>query len=98
MGGIINQVADYRNYSNAIGYSFRYYATGMKKNENIKLLSIDGIEPAKENIRSGSYPFTVSVYIITREDVKNPELEKLIEWFLGSEGQELIENVGYVSL
>ena len=98
MGGIINQVADYRNYSNAIGYSFRYYATGMKKNENIKLLSIDGIEPDKQNIRSGSYPFTVSVYIITREDVKNPELEKLIEWFLGAEGQELIENVGYVSL
>ena len=25
MSGIINQVADYTNYSNSIGFSFRYY-------------------------------------------------------------------------
>jgi phosphate transport system substrate-binding protein len=30
MRGIVNKVATYRNYSSAIGYSFRYFATGMK--------------------------------------------------------------------
>lgn len=45
MGGVISEVATYRNYSSAIGYTFRYFATGMKPNDNIKLLAIDGAAP-----------------------------------------------------
>ena len=52
MGGIVNGVANYRNYKNSIGYSFRYYVTGMNKNDNIRLLSINGVEPSKENIKT----------------------------------------------
>lgn len=96
MGEIIDGVADYRNYDEAIGYSFRYYASGMNKNENIKLLSVNGIEPTVENIKNGKYPYTVDVYLVTREDVKNPNLDSLINWFLSSQGQEMVENVGYV--
>ena len=32
MGTIIDQVSDYKNYSNAIGFTFRYYSTEMTKN------------------------------------------------------------------
>ncbi|MBP9477263.1 MAG: substrate-binding domain-containing protein [Sebaldella sp.] len=96
MGEIVDRVADYRNYDEAIGYSFRYYASGMNKNENIKLLAINGIEPTAENIRNGKYPYTVDVYLVTREDVKNPKLDSLINWFLSKQGQEMVESVGYV--
>ena len=98
MGGIIDRVADYRNYEEAIGYSFRYYASGMNKNENIKLLAIDGIEPTAENIKNGKYPYIVNVYLVTREDVKNPNLDSLINWLLSAQGQEMIESIGYVGV
>ena len=98
MGGIVNGVANYRNYKNSIGYSFRYYVTGMNKNDDIKLLSINGIEPSKENIRSEKYPYTIDFYIITRKDVKNKNLNMLIDWLLSDEGQEIIEKTGYVSI
>ncbi|MBW9235654.1 hypothetical protein JQK62_26385, partial [Leptospira santarosai] len=43
MGGVINEVAEYKNYKNAIGYTFRFFSTEMVKNENIRLLKVDGI-------------------------------------------------------
>jgi phosphate transport system substrate-binding protein len=95
MGGVINRVAEYRNYSSAIGYSFRYFATGMKPNENIRLLAIGGIEPAVENIRNGSYPFTVDVYAVTAGSADD-NTEKLIGWILSEQGQGFIESCGYV--
>ena len=95
MGGIINRVAAYRNYSSSIGYSFRFFATGMKPNENIKLLAINGIMPSVENIQNGVYPFTVDVYAVTAGSA-NENTEKLIEWILSEQGQGFIETCGYV--
>lgn len=95
MGGVLSQVAEYRNYSSAIGYSFRYFATGMNPNDNIKLLAIDGVEPTIENIRSGTYPFTVDVYAVTAGST-NENTEKLIQWILSEQGQNFIEVCGYV--
>ncbi|MCP1223486.1 PstS family phosphate ABC transporter substrate-binding protein [Sebaldella sp. S0638] len=96
MGGIIRGVADYRNYEGSIGYSFRYYTTGMNKNNNIKILSIDNVEPTVENIKSGKYPYTVNFYLVTRKDVKNKNLDMLIKWILSDEGQKVVEKTGYV--
>ncbi|MCL2336655.1 MAG: substrate-binding domain-containing protein [Firmicutes bacterium] len=95
MGEIISQVAVYRNYSSAIGYSFRYFATGMKPNENIKLLAINAIEPTVENIRNGAYPFVIDAYAVTA-GLKNENTEKLINWILSKQGQDFIEQCGYV--
>ncbi|WP_245700172.1 PstS family phosphate ABC transporter substrate-binding protein [Paenibacillus glacialis] len=41
MGGILEQVADYRNYEDSIGFSFRFFATGMNQSTGIKLLAIN---------------------------------------------------------
>ena len=51
MGGIIQEVASYRNYHNAIGFSFRFYATEMVESGDIRLLALDGVEPTRETIR-----------------------------------------------
>ena len=95
MGGVISQVAEYRNYSSAIGYSFRYFATGMKPNESIKLLAVNGIEPTVENIRNGTYPFTIDVYAVTAGSA-NENTSTLLQWILSEQGQSFIELCGYV--
>ncbi|MFJ7734970.1 PstS family phosphate ABC transporter substrate-binding protein [Lysinibacillus sp. NPDC097287] len=95
MGGIIHEVSQYRNYKNAIGYTFRYYSTEMVGNEEIKLLSIDGVAPTKENIRNGTYPLTSEFYAVTA-GTENPNVQAFIDWIVSPEGQALVEKVGYV--
>ena len=97
MGGIINEVAQYKNFKNAIGYTFRFYSTQMVQNNKIKLLEIDGIAPTKENIRNNSYPITSEFYIVTA-GTQNPNVEKLIDWILSPQGQQLIEKAGYIPI
>ncbi|PFG16360.1 phosphate ABC transporter substrate-binding protein (PhoT family) [Propionicimonas paludicola] len=97
MGDILSSVADYRNSPGAIGYSFRWYATVMNAKAGLKLLSIDGVAPSVENIRNGSYPFTVEVHAVTA-GTTNSNVPKLIDWVRSAEGQALIEQVGYVGL
>jgi len=98
MGGIINRVADYRNYGNSIGFSFRYYVEGMFRHDGVKLLQINGIEPTVENIQNGSYPLIGQIVVVTTAGNTNPNVPKLINWFLSPQGQDLIERVGYISL
>lgn len=97
MEGMIKVIAEYRNTNNSIGYTFRYYATQMNADKNIKLLAINGIAPTVENIRNGNYPYIVDAFMVTRESITS-ETKKLVEWFLTPQGQQLVQDVGYVPL
>lgn len=104
MDGIIHQVASYRNYRNAIGFSFRFYATEMVHSGDIRLLALNGVEPTKETIRSGSYPIASSFYAVTAAPKGSPALEErnehaaaFLRWILSEEGQTLVERSGYVA-
>ena len=96
MGGIISQTADYQNRENAIGYSFRFYASEMASNDKIRLLEIDGVAPTKENIQNGTYPSS-SFYAITLKSNTNEKVKQILEWIVSNQGQELVEKTGYVS-
>ena len=98
MDGLVDVVSDYQNHSNAIGYSFRYYIESMKKNQNIKILKLNGIEATRENIRNKKYPITDNFYAITIKGRETENTRKLINWIISAQGQELIEKVGYVPL
>ena len=98
MGGIIEKTASYKNYKNAIGYSFRYFSTEMVNNDEIKHIALNGVKPTKETIRDGSYPISSNFYAITLEDNDNPNVEKFIKWILSDEGQYIIEKTGYVGI
>lgn len=105
MAGIIQQVADYRNYKNAIGFSFRFYSTQMVQNGDIRLLALNGVLPTKETIRDGSYPISDPFYAITAAPMcqsapqdTDPVLAAFLDWMLSPEGQALVEESGYVSL
>lgn len=98
MGGIIEEVADYKNKSTSIGFSFRFYVEGIIKNPDIKMIAIDGIKPSKENIKNGTYPIIAPVYAVTYQGNPNENVYKLIDWMLSEEGQYIIEETGYVGI
>lgn len=97
MGGIIEKTSDYKNFKNAIGYSFRFYSTEMVKNNKIKLLSVNGVYPSLENIENGTYPIASYFYAVTRSDADENVL-KLLEWITGEQGQKIVEMTGYAPL
>lgn len=98
MGGIIKSAGDYKNYKNALGFSFLYFVKNMVKDNKIKLLNINGIEPNRSNIANNSYPFVDEFYAVTLEENKSEEVSKFISWILSESGKEIIEKTGYTSL
>lgn len=105
MGGIISQVASYRNYKNAVGFSFRYYSTQMVENDQIRLLALNGVAPTQETIRDGSYPIASEFYAVTAAPIGQPapetwdrDLAALLDWILSPQGQWIVDQTGYVSL
>ena len=82
----------------SIGFSFRYYMDGIVGNKSVKMLSLNGVYPSAENIQNGSYPIIAKFYAIYRADNDNENVQKLIDWILSYEGQEIIEKTGYVRI
>ena len=82
----------------SIGYSFRYYMAGMVENGGVKMISLDGVYPSEENIRNGSYPLITPIYAVTRKGESNPNVQILLDWITGPQGQALVEKAGYAPL
>ena len=90
-------VADYSNRPDSLGYAFFWRANKLFPQGEIRFLSIDGIAPTPENIRSGRYPLTFPLVMATRQS-PDKEVRELMDWICGPEGQELIDRAGFVSL
>ena len=82
----------------SIGFSFRYYMDGIVENDAVKMISLNGVYPSAENIQNRSYPVVTQFYAIYRADNANSNISVLIEWLLSDEGQNLIEQTGYVRI
>ena len=89
-------ISDYKNYHNAIGYSFRFYTSEMVRDNNIKMLAIDGVQPTRENINNKTYPIADNFYAVTILERPNDNVGKLIQWLISEEGQDFINETGYV--
>ena len=62
----------------------------------LKLLSIDGIEPNDETIANGTYPLSNNTYVVLRKDTpENSPARKLAEFMLTPEGQECVSMAGF---
>jgi len=88
----------YKNYFNAIGYCYRFFTNDLIKEGKVKILSIDSIMPTKENIKEGKYKYSTNIYAISLENNQNPNVESLLDWIVGEQGQYIIEESGYVEL
>jgi phosphate transport system substrate-binding protein len=105
MYGLVKRVAGYKNYNNSLGYSFAYYLKDMTGEPRIKLLSIDGAAPSRENIAWGAYPFSYDFYAVTARkggEYLNParaeNIALFLRWITGPQGQYLVEATGYTGV
>ena len=82
----------------SIGFSFRYYMDGIVENDNVKMISLNGLYPNAENIQNKTYPIVAQFYAVYRADNENKNIPVLIDWLLSEEGQTIIEKTGYVRI
>jgi len=96
MGQLIETVAEYRNDSASIGYTYKYYIDNLYRNDSIKILNIEGVAPDGANLRSGSYPLAACYYSVIRAGEETAPAGLFTDWMLSREGQKCIEQAGYV--
>lgn len=85
-------------FGSPIGFSFRYYVTGMLGEGGVKILTINGIAPTAGTIADGSYPVAGNIYAIYRKGETNENVQKAIDFMLSPEGQKIVEQSGYIPL
>lgn len=95
MDDIIEALQEYDNSANALGYSVYYYASSMFRQPGLKFLEIDGVMPSNETIKSGEYPLINEFYCVTNKQSSDRALE-IKEWLLSEDGQDFVEECGYV--
>ncbi len=77
---------------NAIGYVGIGYI-----DEKVKPVKIDSIMPSKENIKSGEYPVSRSLYMLTNGEASG-YVKEFIDFVLGSEGQKIVGEEGFIEV
>jgi phosphate transport system substrate-binding protein len=95
---VIKKVKQYHNEKGAIGYSFRYFLEGLNQEEGVKILSVDGVYPTVESIEDGSYPILADLVVSKLKDNDKENVDKVIEFMLSDDGQEIIRKTGYGGL
>ncbi|MES2241000.1 MAG: phosphate ABC transporter substrate-binding protein [Bacteroidota bacterium] len=78
----------------AIGYGGAAYAEGVKDCKVKKDDKSPGILPTAATIKNHTYPITRYLYMYLKSRPTG-ETKAFIDWILSSEGQKLIEEVGY---
>ncbi len=98
MGELVETVGEYENSLSSIGYTFKYYIDTLYKNENIKVLEVEGIEPSTENMQNKAYPFTTNYFGVIRAEDQEKAGGRFLSWMLSEEGRNCIEQAGYCPL
>lgn len=67
------------------------------RNNQIKLIKVNGVYPDKNTIENNTYPFTDDFYAITT-GANNKNVTNFVNWILSEQGQYLIEKTGYTPI
>ncbi|MCL2434001.1 MAG: substrate-binding domain-containing protein, partial [Clostridia bacterium] len=96
MGMLVDAVAAYENGPASIGYTYYYYIKNLYKNEDIKVIEINGIVPSNETFISGVYPFSTNYYAVMRGDEPEDSPARILrDYLISPKGQDVIEMAGY---
>ena len=98
MSGLVERVAEYKNKTASIGYTYRYYIDRLYKNDNIKTIAVEGVAPTYENIRSGKYPLSVNYVGVIRGGEEEGPGGLFLDWLLSEEGQACVKQAGYIPI
>ena len=97
MAGLLDAVREYDNSPAAIGFTVYYYANDMEMARGLKVLSVDGVAPSAQAIRSGEYPFLNPYFVTIAKDAPQDSPTRILyDWVLGPDGQKLAAIEGYV--
>lgn len=78
---------------NSIGYiSFGYV------DDKVNALTIDGVELTVENVKDNKYAIARPFLLVNKEDKISEEGTKFIEFILSEEGQNIVEDKGFISI
>lgn len=77
-------------------YSIGYISLG-SLNDTVKAVKVDGVEASVSNIKDGSYKISRAFNIATKESIQ-ALAEDFINFILSSDGQEIVEQTGYISV
>ncbi len=75
-----------------IGYIGLGYLT-----DDVKVVAIDGVKASVETATDGSYPISRFLYMYSNGEVDGV-MKAYLDWILGDEGQQLVEDEGFVPL
>ena len=99
MGALIDGVAQYDGSGGAIGYSVYYYAQLMYTNPDLKLLSVDGVQPTAETIGSGAYPLLNDFYVVIRSGEPEGSPARLLrDWLLSDTAAAAMKEEQYIPI
>ena len=98
MGELVDDIAEYKNAANAIGFSVYYYISEMYSKPGLRLLAVDGVTPSADTIADESYPLCNEFYAAVRQDSgpDTPE-RKVYDWLSTDAGRACIQKSGYVA-
>jgi len=63
----------------------------------IRMLSLSGVVPTTKSVRDGTYPYTKTFYMVTRQP-PSPTAEKFLRFVRSPEGKAILSRVGHVPL
>lgn len=77
-------------------FTFGYLPMSEVKNTRLNVLKVDGVEPSTENITSGSYPYAISLYLVTKGEAKGLP-KKFIDFARSKQAQKIITDFGLIA-
>ncbi len=87
-----DQIIEVSNQKNGIASASRglLVATSQEMRSRVKVIKIDGLNPTPTNARSGSYPISRSLYMVTLGEPSG-EAKTFMDYTLSSAGQEIMK-------
>jgi len=70
---------------------------GSARKRNVRMLTVNGVSPTRENIISDRYPYRRPLYLVIKKNPR-PEIRKFVDFVLSKKGQALISSYGMASL
>ncbi len=74
------------------------YVSLSTTDDSVRKLTLDGVEPAVENIRNGSYLLVSPFVMVTRGEItqQNELVQKWFGYIYSEEGQAIAEQLGFI--
>ena len=100
MGDVVEKVSDYDQGEYSIAYNMYTFTERQYMNEDVALLSVDGVPPDDGTIFDGTYPIVIYNYLYY--DGNNARAvtfaNHLYAYLMSADGRRMIGNSGYVNL